>query len=133
MYRVEYGPNANAPLMTLNNAAGPAGAPMRYSNGLFLLTIDPVKAAAQWEAVRAAGGLNSTDQSGFSNQDNFEHREKTIGAYGVAAYAGEKLKAQFGLHEDSTQQDTTGAPGWLASGPSCRPSPPTTSCCLRRW
>ncbi|WP_168076001.1 TonB-dependent receptor [Caulobacter sp. SSI4214] len=108
VYRVEYGPNANAPLMTLNNAAGPAGAPMRYSNGLFLLTIDPVKAAAQWEAVRAAGGLNSTDQSGFSNQDNFEHREKTIGAYGVAAYAGEKLKAQFGLHEDSTQQDTTG-------------------------
>ena len=94
--------------MTLNNAAGPAGAPMRYSNGLFLLTIDPVKAAAQWEAVRAAGGVNSTDQSGFSNQDNFEHREKTIGAYGVAAYAGEKLKAQFGLHEDSTQQDTTG-------------------------
>ncbi len=108
IYRNDLEPNNSQPALTLATAAGPGGAPLHYSNGLYLLTIDPAKAIAQLEALRRAGGLNTTDQTNFSNQDNFEHQEKTLGAYGIVAYATPKLRAQFGLHEDSTDQETTG-------------------------
>lgn len=108
IFRNDLEPNASVPPLTLASVLGP-GAPLMYNqSGLSLLTIDPAKAMALIEAMRAAGGLNTTDQSNFSNQDNFEHKERTIGAYVQASYANGPLKSQFGLHEDSTRQDTTG-------------------------
>jgi TonB-dependent receptor len=108
IYRNDLEPNNTQPALTLASVIGP-GAPLMYNqSGLGLLTIDPQKAIAQINALRAAGGLNTTDQSNFSNQDNFEHRERTLGAYAQVSYNTDQWRTQFGLHQDSTEQDTTG-------------------------
>ncbi|MDV6333056.1 TonB-dependent receptor [Asticcacaulis sp. 201] len=109
VYRNDLEPNTSAVLGTLADAIGSVNAPLKYNqSGLNLLTLNWRKAVAQAEVVRAAGGLNTTDQSGFSNQDNFEHVEKTLGLYGLVTYSTDRLKTQFGLHSDSTDQTTVG-------------------------
>ncbi|EGY00378.1 TonB-dependent receptor [Nitrospirillum viridazoti Y2] len=104
VWRYDWEPNNTAGNLLLVNAAGPAGASMKYSNGLNLLTIDPAKA---WAAFNAnPSWFNLTDQSSFNNQDNFKHTEQTVGAYATVAYALDDFHAQVGLHNDSTDQDT---------------------------
>ena len=101
-------PNNRFPALTLASAQGP-GAPLMYNaSGLDLLTIDPSKALAQINALRAAGGMNTTDQSTLSNQDNFEHTEHTAGAYFQLHYRADRWRGQLGLREDATWQDTVG-------------------------
>jgi len=58
--RLNLVPNNSGPLLTLATAAGPT-APMQF-NGLTLLTIDPAKALAQYQALPASA-FNNTDQS----------------------------------------------------------------------
>lgn len=116
--RSQYTPNTSAVQGTLADVVGPTGAPLMYSqSGLNLLTIDPARAVAYAEALRAAGGLNATDQSAFSNQDNFDHTENIAAAYGMLTYATGQLKTRFGVHVDSTRQSTNGqarvAGGWV--------------------
>jgi TonB-dependent receptor len=107
--RSQYTPNTTANQTTLADVLGPTGAPLMYNqSNLNLLTIDPGRAVAYAEALRAAGGLNSIDQSAFNNQDNFEHTENILGTYGMLTYASDKLKSNFGLHVDSTNQSTVG-------------------------
>lgn len=109
VYRNDLEPNTGAILSSLASAAGPFGSRLRYnSSGINLLTIDVPRAVAQAEALRQSGGLNTTDQSAFSNQDNFEHEEKTASAYGLATFATDRLRAEIGLRSESTDQDTTG-------------------------
>lgn len=109
IHRPDYEPNTNLPQATLAAAIGPTGTLLPLSQtGLYMLTIDPAKARAAFEALLAAGGLNQTDQSTFNNQDNFEHREETVGAYGLVSYATDKFRFEAGLHSDNTDQRTVG-------------------------
>lgn len=124
IFRNDQQPNTSQPALTLAGVTGP-GAPLMYNQrGLNLLTIDPQAALAQIAALRAAGGLNTTNQSAFSNQDNFEHAEKTAGAYAQMSFNADKWKTLFGLREDHTEQDTNGralaAGNWTALPTSSR-------------
>jgi TonB-dependent receptor len=124
IYRYELAPNNSQPALTLPSVIGP-GAPLMYQqNGLGLLTIDAARAIAQMAALRSAGGFNVTDQANLSNQDNFEHRERTVGAYAQLDYTGDRLRARVGLREDATRQDTVGralvAGSWTSQPSSSR-------------
>lgn len=105
--RTEYAPNTSAPGLGLADVLGAQGAPLRYSNGLYLLTIDSRRANAILSALPKSM-FNLTDQSGFNNQDDFRHAEKTAGVYGLVSYRNDALNAQVGLHYDSTKQSTVG-------------------------
>lgn len=105
--RTEYAPNTSAPPLLISDVLGPQGAPLRYTNGLYLLTIDPRKANAILSALPKSA-FNMPDQSGFNNQDDFLHKEKTFGAYGLATYRSTAVDAQLGLHYDRTDQSTVG-------------------------
>lgn len=105
--RTEYAPNTSAGPLPLAPVLGPVGSPMRYSNGLNLLTIDPVRAEAMLSAMPASA-FNRPDQTGFNNQDDFIHQEKIGGAYGLVSYASDALSLQAGLHYDKTEQETVG-------------------------
>ena len=108
IYRYELVPNTGAPALTLASVIGPT-APLWYNRGgLGLLTIDPARAAAQIAPLQAAGAMNVTDQRNLSNQDNFEHSERTLGAYLQGDYTGERLRARLGLRSDATRQETVG-------------------------
>ena len=108
IHRNDLEPNTSQPALTLLGVTGPS-APLRYSqNGLGLITIDPQAASAQIEALRATGGLNTTNQTAFSNQDNFEHRERTLGAYGQVSFNTEQWKTLVGLRDDRTLLNTAG-------------------------
>ncbi|WP_202423844.1 TonB-dependent receptor [Duganella margarita] len=118
IYRNDLEPNTSQPALTLAGVTGPS-APLLYNqSGLGLITIDPQAASAQIAALRAAGGLNTTNQTGFSNQDNFEHTEKTLGAYAQLSFNTDQWKTLLGLREDHTSQDTNGralvAGSWTA-------------------
>jgi TonB-dependent receptor len=104
--RTEYAPNTSAPVLTLADAGYISGAPLR-NNGLNLITIDPDRAKAILNALPASA-FNATNQLGFNNQDDFEHVEKTGGAYGLASYRSDRFNGQVGLHYDQTAQETTG-------------------------
>ncbi|WP_202412641.1 TonB-dependent receptor [Duganella lactea] len=124
IFRNDQEPNTSQPALTLAGVTGP-GAPLMYNqSGLQLITIDPQAAMAQIAALRAAGGLNTTNQTAFSNQDNFEHVEHTVGAYAQLSYNTERWKTLFGLREDSTRQETNGralvAGNWSALPTSSR-------------
>nr|WP_244952542.1 TonB-dependent receptor [Xanthomonas maliensis] len=106
IYRVEYQPNASAPALGLRDVVGSGRAPMRYV-GLNLLTIDPDK-ANRVLAATPLSAFNSTDQSAFSNQDNFTHTENIFGSYGLLSYRAERFNLQAGLHYDSTRIETVG-------------------------
>jgi iron complex outermembrane receptor protein len=118
IFRNDLEPNTSQPALTLQGVTGPSAPLMYNQSGLGLITIDPGKAAAQIAALRAAGGLNATNQTAFSNQDNFEHVEKTAGAYVQASYDTEQWRTLFGLREDRTRQRTDGralaAGTWVA-------------------
>lgn len=107
--RTQYSPNTSARQDTLADALGPAGPRLMYNqSNLDMLTIDPQRAAAYVETLRAAGGLNTVDQTALSNQDNYQHVERIAGAYGMLGYAAAAWKTQFGVHFDSTRQSTIG-------------------------
>lgn len=115
--RTDYEPNTSQAAISLATALGPTGAALKYNTaGLNLLTINPTAATAQIAALAAAGGLNQTDQSGYNNQDDFEHVEKIFGAYGLVSYRSDAVSAEAGFHLDHTDQQTTGriktAAGW---------------------
>jgi len=108
IFRNDLEPNTSQPALTLAGVTGP-GAPLMYNqSGLNLITINPQAAMAQIAALRAAGGLNTTNQTGFSNQDNFEHVENTVGAYAQLSFNTEQWKTLFGLRQDRTEQKTNG-------------------------
>lgn len=106
VYRDEFQPNAAAPALNIADVLAPSNAPMRYL-GLNLITIDPKKANAALRAVPLSA-FNATDQSSFSNQDNFSHEEKIFGAYGDVGYRSDDLDILAGLHYDGTRQSTVG-------------------------
>lgn len=108
IFRNDLEPNTSQPALTLDGITGPSAPLMYNQGGLGLITIDPQAAMAQIAALRAAGGLNTTNQVGFSNQDNFEHVEKTVGAYVQGSYTSDRWRTLFGLREDHTRQDTNG-------------------------
>lgn len=106
--RTELDPNTNAAPLTLASALGPGGAPLRYNqSGLYMLTIKGPTAIQQITSL-PANALNSTNQYNFSNQDDFEHREKIFGAYGLVSYRSDAISVEAGLHFDDTHQSTVG-------------------------
>ncbi len=105
--RTEYAPNTSAPRLGIADVLGPQGASLRYSDGLNLITIDPRRADAILSALPKSA-FNLTDQSGFNNQDDFTHHEKIFGAYALLRYASDAIRAEAGVHYDSTRQQTTG-------------------------
>ena len=107
VHRDEFDPNTLAPPITLSNFAGPLGANLPYNPGLNLLTIDPARARAYLDSLPKSD-FNSTNQNDFNNQDNFQHKERIFGAYGLATYATDQLYLQGGLHYDGTLQSTIG-------------------------
>ena len=105
--RTQYSPNTSARQGTLADALGTPGPRLMYNqSNLDMLTIDPLR-AAYVDALRAAGGLNTVDQTALSNQDNYQHAERIAGAYGMLGYAGAAWKVQAGVHFDTTRQATT--------------------------
>jgi TonB-dependent receptor len=106
IYRDEFQPNATAPALNIADVLAPGNAPMRYL-GLNMITIDPKKASAALRAVPMSA-FNATDQSAFSNQDNFSHQEKIFGAYGEVGYRSDDFDVLAGLHYDDTRQSTVG-------------------------
>jgi len=104
--RVEYAPNVTAGALGLVDALGRPG-PSLGSLGLSQHTIDPVRATAVLNA-QPSSAFNSTDQSGFNNQDDFTHQEKIAGAYGLVTYINDALSVQGGVHHDRTEQSTVG-------------------------
>lgn len=107
--RAQYSPNTTAKQGTLADVLGPTGPRLMYNqSNLDMLAIDPQRAAAYVETLRAAGGLNAVDQTALSNQDNYEHTERIAGAYGMLGYAAGAWKTRFGVHLDSTRQSTVG-------------------------
>ncbi|RMB54931.1 TonB-dependent receptor [Sphingomonas sp. PP-CE-3A-406] len=105
--RIDLEPNTTGRPIGLATAVGPGGAPLNYSNGLYLLTIDP--AAAVRDITAQPGSiLNSTDQSSYNNQDDFRHVEKIAGGYALASYVSSAINAQAGVHLDHTDQSTVG-------------------------
>lgn len=104
--RAEYQPNATAPALTMADVLGPSNALMRYL-GYNLFAIDPVKARAQVQAAPRSA-YNATDQTAFSNQDDFTHHEKLFGGYALASYRSDRVNAQAGLRYDDTTQSTRG-------------------------
>ncbi|HEY0589165.1 MAG TPA: TonB-dependent receptor [Pseudoduganella sp.] len=109
LVRTQFSPNTSAKQGTLADVLGPTGPRLKYNqSNLDMLTIDPQRAAAYVDTLRAAGGLNAVDQSALSNQDNYEHTERIAGAYGMLAYAAAGWKTRFGVHLDSTRQATLG-------------------------
>lgn len=105
--RTEYAPNTSARQLGIADVLGPQGAPLLYSDGLNLITIDPRRANAILSALPKSM-FNMTDQSAFNNQDDFRHSERIFGAYGLVRYASDAIVAQAGVHFDSTKQETTG-------------------------
>ncbi len=106
--RIDLSPNTGgARTLTLATALGPTGAPLRYSNGLYLLTVDPTKALRDIGTLPTTA-FNSTNQANYNNQDDFEHVEKIAGAYALAGYRSDAFTAEAGLRLDHTDQDTTG-------------------------
>ncbi len=106
--RTQYSPNTVAKQGTLADVLGAAGPKLMYNqSNLDMLTIDPLRAAAYVDALRATGGLNVVDQTALSNQDNYQHAERIAGAYGMLGYAAAAWKIQAGVHFDSTRQETT--------------------------
>lgn len=103
--RVNWVPNNTGPLLTLQTAAGPT-APLQYNNQT-LLTIDPAKALAQYQALPASA-FNVTDQTNFNLQDDFRHQEKIFGAYAIVGYRSDDVTAEAGVHLDDTHMTTTG-------------------------
>ncbi len=106
IYRVEYQPNRSAPPLKIADVLAPSNAPMRYL-GLNLIAIDPDK-ANQILSATPLSAFNRTDQSAFSNQDNFSHREEIFGAYGLVGYRADDFDVEAGLHYDHTDQSTVG-------------------------
>ncbi|KQV51241.1 MULTISPECIES: TonB-dependent receptor [unclassified Duganella] len=107
--RTQFSPNTGAKQGTLSDVLGPVGPGLIYNqSGLDMLTIDPQRAAAYVDTLRAAGGLNAVDQTALGNQDNYEHTERIAGAYGMLGYAANAWKTRFGVHLDSTRQSTIG-------------------------
>lgn len=107
--RSQYSPNTSAQQGTLADVLGPTGPRLRYNqSNLDMLAIDPQRAAAYADTLRAAGGMNTVDQTALSNQDNVEHTERVAGAYGMLSYAAAGWKTRFGVHFDSTRQSTLG-------------------------
>lgn len=104
---ITFQPNTNGPVVTLAGASGPGGAPLTYSNGLNLLTIDKAAFLAQFNSL-PANAVNQIDQTIFNNQDNFTHVEKTFGGYALVSYKTDDFAAEAGLHLDSTKQSTVG-------------------------
>jgi TonB-dependent receptor len=112
--RTQLVPNTRAPALGLADAAGLLNAPLRYNgSGLQLLTIDPVKALAQLQAL-PAGSLNQTDTRAFNAQDNFGHEEKMGAGYAAVSFRSDRLDARAGVRYDSTRQITDSTV--LASG-----------------
>lgn len=106
--RIDLSPNTSGTrTLTLATALGPTGAPLRYSNGLYLLTIDPKKALSDIGTLPSTA-FNSTNQTNYNNQDDFEHVEKIAGAYALAGYRSDAFTAEAGLRLDHTDQDTVG-------------------------
>ncbi|WP_045767123.1 TonB-dependent receptor [Xanthomonas albilineans] len=106
IYRVEYQPNRSAPALNIADVLAPSNAPMRYLN-MNLIAIDPAKANKMLNSVPLSA-FNSTDQSAFSNQDNFSHSEKIFGTYGLVSYRADAFDVEAGLHYDHTDQSTVG-------------------------
>lgn len=98
-------PNNTGPVMTLESAIGP-NAPLAYNPNLTLLTIDPVKALAQYNSLPSSA-WNNTDQTNFNTQDDFRHREHIKGAYGIVGYRTDDFIAEAGVHLDSTSMSTS--------------------------
>ncbi|URX61605.1 TonB-dependent receptor [Luteibacter anthropi] len=107
VHRDEYDPNTSAPPINLADFAGPLGASLPYNPGLNLLTIDPSKVKAFLDSLPKSD-FNSTSQNDFNNQDNFEHKERIFGGYGLVTYATDQLYLQGGLHYDGALQSTVG-------------------------
>jgi len=109
LVRSQFSPNTNAKQGTLADVLGPAGPKLMYNqSNLDMLAIDPQRATAYVDVLRAAGGLNVVDQTALSNQDNYEHTERIAGAYTMLSYAASAWKTQFGVHFDATRQATNG-------------------------
>lgn len=104
--RRNFVPNSSGPLLTLDTAAGPT-VPLGFNIPLNLLTIDPAKALAQYQALPASA-WNETDQTAFNTQDDFRHREHIFGAYAVVGYRSDAIIAEAGLRLDDTRQKTLG-------------------------
>ncbi|MBN6111271.1 TonB-dependent receptor [Xanthomonas sp. CFBP 8700] len=127
IYRDDYEPNRSAPALNIADVLAPSNAPLRYL-GLNLITIDPDKARHVLRSTPLSA-FNSTDQSAFSNQDNFTHTEKIFGAYGLVSYRAEAFNVEAGLHYDDTDQSTVGRQRQLdtASGKYVYVDAPTDS------
>lgn len=104
---ITFQPNTYGPVQTIAGAVGPGSAPLTYSNGRNLLTINQTAFLAQINSL-PAGSLNQIDQTVFNNQDNFTHVEKTIGAYALASFKTDDLAVEAGIHVDDTSQSTVG-------------------------
>lgn len=104
--RVQFVPNTRAPALGLADAIGPLNAPLRYNaSTLQLLTIDPVRALAQVQAV-AAGGLNQTDTAAFNAQDDFGHKEALGAAYASVSFRTDAIDVRAGVRYDHAKQVT---------------------------
>jgi TonB-dependent receptor len=106
--RVEYQPNVSAPALSVRDVLGPLTSPLKWSDDLYLITIDPAKASAIFEGLPKSV-FNQTDQTSFNNQDNFRHRERIWGAYATASFRSDALLVQGGLRYDNLDQTTVGA------------------------
>jgi TonB-dependent receptor len=104
--RTQFVPNTRAPALGLADAIGPLNAPLRYNeNDLHLLTIDPVRALAQVQAL-PAGALNQTDTRAFNAQDNFQHKEALGAAYASISFRTDTIDARGGVRYDHAKQVT---------------------------
>lgn len=107
VFRVEYQPNTGAPALTLAGVNGPLDSPLKWSNGLNLITIDPDKAGEQLSAL-SKSVLNMTNQLAFNNQDNFRHHEKLAGAYAMVSAQTDALAVRAGVRYDHADLNTVG-------------------------
>ena len=103
--RADYEPNNTGPVLTLAGALGPS-APEQYA-GRNILTIDPVAALNQFNSLPMSA-YNAPDQTAFNNQDDFTHKEKTLGAYAAVSFRNDDLNGEAGVHYDNTRQSTVG-------------------------
>ncbi|NQE61641.1 TonB-dependent receptor [Caulobacter sp. RHG1] len=105
--RAEFGPNTTAGPLLLSEGVGSFGPALRYTDGLRLIMIDPVKALAQM-AAQPSSAFNETNQTSFNEQDDFTHQERTVGAYALASYRTDTFSLEGGVHLDDTKQSTVG-------------------------
>lgn len=92
---------------TLADVGQISEAPLSFNrSGIRVLTIDNDRA---WGIFNQNPGLFiMSDSSGSNNQDNFNHKEKSLSGYAMLSYNRGPLKMLAGLHGERTKLTTEG-------------------------